>query len=82
MYSYRPSKDAPSLSKLWLMCICIQDNYVDPEVFDGLRFDKMRGKEGETQSRHSLVSLNLDYVLFGHGRHAWYAYAFLVISEG
>ena len=33
----------------------------------------MRAKEGEAQSRHSLVSLNLDYVLFGHGRYAWYA---------
>ena len=61
--------------------MCIQDNYVDPEIFDGLRFQKMRGKEGEAQSRHSLVSLNLDYVLFGHGRHAWYAYLFLVLAN-
>ncbi|KAF8662735.1 hypothetical protein AX14_007030 [Amanita brunnescens Koide BX004] len=30
----------------------------------------MRGKEGEPQSKHSLVSLDLDYLLFGHGRHA------------
>jgi len=46
------------------------DNYVNPEVFDGLRFEKMRGKESESQSKHSLVSLNSDYILFGHGRHA------------
>ena len=56
-------------------CVCmrIQENYVDPEIFDGLRFEKMRGKEGEPQSKHSLVSLDLDYLLFGYGRHAWYA---------
>ncbi|KAF8697278.1 hypothetical protein AX14_001385 [Amanita brunnescens Koide BX004] len=47
------------------------DNYVDPETFDGLRFEKMRGEEdGELPSKHSLVSLDLDYLLFGHGRHA------------
>ena len=51
--------------------MCIQENYVDPETFDGLRFEKMRGKEDELQSKHSLVSLSLDYLLFGHGRHAW-----------
>jgi hypothetical protein len=62
--------------------MCVQDTYVDPEIFDGLRFEKMRAKEGEAQSRHSLVSLNIDYVLFGHGRHAWYAYLLLAISEG
>ena len=62
--------------------MCIQDNYIDPEVFDGLRFEKMRGNEGEAQSRHSLVSLDPDYILFGLGRYAWYVYLFLVISEG
>ena len=52
----------------------VQENYVDPEIFDGLRFsEKMRGKEGEPKPKHSLVSLDLDYLLFGHGRHAWYA---------
>ena len=33
----------------------------------------MREKEGES-SKYSLVSLDLNYLLFGHGRHAWYAY--------
>jgi hypothetical protein len=75
MYPYRPGKDVSSLSKLCLTCIRVQDNYVDPETFDGLRFEKMRGEEdGELPSKHSLVSLDLDYLLFGHGRHAWYAY--------
>ena len=79
MYSYRPGKDVSPLSKLCFTHIRIQDNYVDPETFDGLRFEKMRGKdtEGEPQSKHSLVSLDFDYLLFGHGRHAWYAYQLL-----
>jgi hypothetical protein len=81
MYSFGPGKDTSSLFKLWLTCMRIQEHYVDPEIFDGLRFEKMRGKEGEPQSKHSLVSLDLDYLLFGHGRHAWYAYLVLVISE-
>ena len=51
----------------------MQDNYADAETFDGFRFEKMREKEGDS-SKHSLVSLDLDYLLFGHGRHAWYAY--------
>ncbi|KAF8330122.1 cytochrome P450 [Amanita rubescens] len=45
------------------------DNYADAERFDGFRFEKMREKEGDS-SKHSLVSLDLDYLLFGHGRHA------------
>ena len=49
----------------------IQDNYADAGSFDGFRFEKIREKEGES-SKHSLVSLDLDYILFGHGRHAWY----------
>ena len=61
----------------------LQDNYVDPEIFDGLRFEKMRGEEGELQSKYSLVSLDLSYLLFGHGRHAWYVYQlFLFLSLG
>ena len=48
-----------------------QEYYPDPETFDGFRFHKMRQQEGGS-SKHLLASLDLDYVLFGHGRHAWY----------
>ena len=35
----------------------------------------MREKDLDGESpKHSLVSLDLDYMLFGHGRHAWYVY--------
>ena len=82
MYPYGPGKDASLLlSILWFTCMRVQENYVDPQVFDGLRFEKMRGKEGESQAKHSLVSLNPEYLLFGHGRHAWYVYLFLVTGH-
>ncbi|KIL65474.1 hypothetical protein M378DRAFT_24046 [Amanita muscaria Koide BX008] len=45
------------------------DNYIDPKTFDGFRFEKMRGNDNENL-KHQFVSLSVDYVLFGHGRHA------------
>ncbi len=29
-------------------------------------------EQANDNSKHLLVSLDLDYLLFGHGRHAWY----------
>ncbi|KAF8324738.1 cytochrome P450 [Amanita rubescens] len=46
------------------------DIYADAGTFDGFRFEKIREEEGSGKSKHSLVSLDLDYLLFGHGRHA------------
>ncbi|KIL60298.1 hypothetical protein M378DRAFT_26609 [Amanita muscaria Koide BX008] len=45
------------------------DNYTDPKTFDGFRFEKMRGNDSKNV-KHQFVSLSVDYVLFGHGRHA------------
>ncbi|KAM6503673.1 Cytochrome P450 [Amanita muscaria] len=45
------------------------DNYIDAKTFDGFRFEKMRGNDNENL-KHQFVSLSVDYVLFGHGRHA------------
>jgi hypothetical protein len=50
----------------------VKENYTDPEVFDGFRFERMREQEGESL-KHQIVTLDLEYILFGHGRHAWYA---------
>jgi len=44
------------------------DKYVNAETFDGFRFERMREQEGD-DSKHMLVSLDFDYLLFGHGRH-------------
>lgn len=45
------------------------NNYVDPESFDGFRFEKMRSQEGEN-IKHQIMSLSPDFILFGHGRQA------------
>lgn len=47
------------------------ENYTDPEVFNPWRFSDMRQEEGGAL-KHQFVSTALDYVSFGHGKHAWY----------
>ena len=45
-------------------------NYADASAFDPFRFAKMREGEGEGL-KHQFVNTSLDYISFGHGRHAW-----------
>lgn len=41
-----------------------------PDVFDGFRFSKMN--EANTgPTKHQMVNTELNYLLFGHGKHAW-----------
>lgn len=47
-----------------------QDFYSNPDEFDGFRFANMRDNGKDEFSKHQMVSLGLDYVVFGHGRHA------------
>ncbi|KAG6866486.1 hypothetical protein C0991_003030 [Blastosporella zonata] len=47
-----------------------EDNYNDASVFDGFRFSKMREQQAEGFSKHQMVALNHDYIVFGHGKHA------------
>ena len=42
----------------------------NPSAFDPFRFAKMREGEGEGL-KHQFVNTSLDYISFGHGRHAW-----------
>ncbi|PIL31339.1 cytochrome P450 [Ganoderma sinense ZZ0214-1] len=44
-------------------------NYQDAEAFDPFRFAKMREAEGESL-KYQFVNTSLDYISFGHGRHA------------
>lgn len=46
--------------------------YENGEIFDPWRFANMREEEGEG-IKHQLVSTGVEYVPFGHGRHAWCA---------
>ena len=45
-------------------------HYADARTFDPFRFAKMRESEGEGL-KHQFVNTSLDYISFGHGRHAW-----------
>lgn len=46
--------------------------YTNPEEFDGLRFSKLREKEGDVQSTaHRAVTISSEMMAFGLGRHAW-----------
>ncbi len=45
--------------------------YPDPEVLDPFRFAKMPA--GESGSlKHQIVSTSINFLPFGHGKHAWY----------
>ncbi|KAJ7477068.1 cytochrome P450 [Mycena galericulata] len=45
--------------------------YPNPDEFDALRFYRMRVEDDEEGNiRHQLVATNLDYLPWGHGRHA------------
>ncbi|KAJ6567200.1 cytochrome P450 [Mycena vulgaris] len=44
--------------------------YPNPDEFDALRFYNMRTDDEEGSVRHQFVSSNLDYLPWGHGRHA------------
>ncbi|KAG6816479.1 hypothetical protein H0H93_008055, partial [Arthromyces matolae] len=45
-------------------------NYSDPLSFDGFRFSKMRELQAEGFSKHQMVALTHEYLVFGHGKHA------------
>jgi cytochrome P450 len=40
-----------------------------PEVFDGLRYARLRDQPG-LEAKHQTVTTSLDYLVFGHGRGA------------
>lgn len=44
--------------------------YEDAARFDAFRFSRMREQEGEG-AKHQYVNTSIDYVSFGHGKHAW-----------
>lgn len=43
--------------------------YDRPDEFDGFRFSRV--SEQGPQSRKTLVSTDVNFQAFGHGRHAW-----------
>ncbi|KAL9712299.1 hypothetical protein Ac2012v2_003533 [Leucoagaricus gongylophorus] len=48
-----------------------EDAFPDASTFKGFRFAEMRNGNGQLDSiNHQMVSLSMDHVVFGHGRHA------------
>ncbi|KAF9229083.1 cytochrome P450 [Gyrodon lividus] len=44
--------------------------YPNASEFDPFRFSAMREKGGEPQEKYKLAATNLNYLVFGHGKHA------------
>ncbi|KAI0640042.1 cytochrome P450 [Trametes polyzona] len=43
--------------------------YPDADIFDPFRFARLRETEGE-ELKHQFINTSLDYIAFGHGKHA------------
>ena len=50
-----------------------QNLYPNSSEFDPFRFDKL--KQETSSNQYLMTSIHQDYMLFGQGRHAWYAYS-------
>jgi cytochrome P450 len=49
-----------------------EEVYTNPDKFDGFRFSKLRGLNGDAvTTRHQVVSISPEHLPFGLGRHAW-----------
>ena len=44
--------------------------YPNADEFDPFRFARMREIDGEG-TKHQFVNSSLEYIAFGHGKHAW-----------
>lgn len=53
----------------------------DPDVFDGFRYSRMN-EESTGPTKHQMVNTDLNYLLFGHGKHAWYDTPFTIYVVG
>ena len=47
--------------------------YENANAFDPFRFSRMREVEGEGM-KYQFVNTSLEYISFGHGKHAWYVH--------
>ena len=45
--------------------------YENPNVFRPFRFAEMHGEDSDG-AKHQFVSTSIEYLPFGHGKHAWY----------
>lgn len=52
-----------------------EEYYADATVFNPWRFAELRDGEGESL-KHQMASTNKEYLAFGHGKDAWYAFPY------
>lgn len=45
--------------------------YTAPDAFDPFRFARMREGGADAAVKHQLVNTSVDFLTFGHGKHAW-----------
>jgi len=47
-----------------------ETNLANPEEFDGFRYSRMSNNSA-VPTKHQMVNTDLNYLVFGHGKHAW-----------
>jgi len=47
-------------------------NLSNPDVFDGFRYSRMNEEASGPKAHQQMVDTDLNYVLFGYGKHVWY----------
>ena len=61
-----------------LICPLRKALYPEADQFDGFRFSRRREAESDAPtSKHQLVSLSANYILFGNGHFTWSVCVFL-----
>jgi cytochrome P450 len=49
-----------------------EEIYSNPQIFDGFRFSKLSGLDGDaTETKYQAVTTSSKHLSFGYGRHAW-----------
>ena len=56
-----------------------EENYTDPDIFNPWRFSSLRSTDSECM-KHQLVTTSNEFLIFGHGRHAWSAHYRVIYS--
>ena len=64
------------LAMILLIPHILQGYFSTPDQFDGFRFARMPANESVATAKNQLTSLQSTFLLFGHGRSAWYVQCF------
>ena len=78
--------DGTFIPKGTLVCIGIDGAHFDDRLYENARvFEPFRSvdtdKAGGEGDKHLFVSTGIDYLAFGHDKHAWYVMSFSSLNE-